>query len=83
MDKFGNDHLSHPVALTTDLHGFILVCENGYCCVSVFDKNGVFIHSFGSGGSAEGQFSTIRGIAMSPNNEVYVADYTNKRVQIF
>ena len=83
VDKFGNDHLSHPVVLTTDLHGFILVCENGYCHVSVFDKNGVFIHHFGSYGSAQGQFSAPRGIAVSPNNEVYVADYSNKRVKIF
>ncbi|XP_065911104.1 tripartite motif-containing protein 2-like [Dysidea avara] len=83
VDQFGNGHLSHPAALTTDMCGLILVGECGNHRVSVFDKDGVFLHSFGSSGSAEVQFSNPRGIAVSPNNEIYVADYSNGRVQIF
>ena len=83
IDKFDNDHLRNPSALTSDLYGFILVGERGNNHVSVFDKDGVFIYSFGSSGSAEGQFSNPYGIAISFNNDVYVADYSNQRVQIF
>jgi len=83
LDKFGDDHLSNPAGVITDLSGFILVSECGNSCVSVFDKDGEFIHKFGSNGSAKGQFSSPFGIAVSPKNDVYVADYGNKRVQIF
>ena len=59
--------LSSPYSLTTDLYGFI-------------DK---FIHYFGSVGSDDGKFNGPRGIALSPNGNIYVTDYYNKRVQIF
>ena len=52
-------------------------------CVSIFDKDGVFIHCFGSHGSSAGQFSYPSGIACSPNGSVYVCDHYNKRIQIF
>ena len=52
--------------------------ENGNQCVSIFDKDEVFIHSF-----AEGQVSTIRGISVSANNDMYVAKYNNRSIQIF
>jgi len=81
--KFGNDHLNQPTALTIDKSGFILVSEDGNHHVSVFNKDGVFIHRFGSCGSAEGQISYPYGVAVSPNNDVYVTDYSNKRIQIF
>ena len=83
VDKFGDGHLSCPVAISTDLHDLVLVSENGKHRVSVFGKDGTFIHKFGSSGSAEGQFSYPRGIAISPYNDVYIADYNNMRIQIF
>ena len=83
MDKFGNGHLSNPGGVITDLSGFILASEHGNNSVSVFDKDGRFIHKFGSYGSATGQFSNPYGIAVSPKNDVYVADFSNNRVQIF
>ncbi|XP_065914826.1 E3 ubiquitin-protein ligase TRIM71-like [Dysidea avara] len=83
VDQFGNGYLSHPAAVTTDLNGFVLVGEEGNQHISVFNKDGVFIYTFGSRGSAVGQFSSPYGIAISPSNEVHVADFSNKRVQIF
>ena len=80
VDKFGKDHLNNPTALTIDMSsGLIFVINHR---VSVFDKDGVFVHRFGSYGSAVGQFFSPYGIAVSPNNDVYVADYGNRRVQI-
>ncbi|XP_065885311.1 tripartite motif-containing protein 2-like [Dysidea avara] len=83
VDKFGNGHLNNPAAVTIDLSGFILVGEDTNNRVSVFDKDGVFIHMFGSSGSAQGQFSNLYGIAVSSKSGAYVADYNNKRVQMF
>ncbi|XP_065920493.1 tripartite motif-containing protein 2-like isoform X2 [Dysidea avara] len=83
VDKFGDGQLKEPAALTIDQYSFILVTDGGNNRVSIFDQDGVFVHSFGSRGSAGGQFSFPRGIAVSPNNDMYVTDYCNKRVQIF
>ena len=51
--------------------------------MSIFNKDGVFVHCFGSKGSSNGQFSSPDGIALSPNGTVYVSDRINKRIQIF
>jgi sugar lactone lactonase YvrE len=47
------------------------------------DKNGDWIASWGSRGDGEGQFNTPHGIAISPKNEVFVADRGNNRIQVF
>eukprot|EP00058_Branchiostoma_floridae_P015430 XP_002600918.1 hypothetical protein BRAFLDRAFT_75794 [Branchiostoma floridae] len=39
--------------------------------------------TFGGAGREEGKFSEISGVAVSANNEVFVADRLNKRVQVF
>ena len=83
IGKFGNSQLTEPYGLATDIHGFVLVTEFGNNCVTVFDQDGAFVYSYGSSGSAHGQFSCPREIAVSPNGSIYVADYSNRRVQIF
>jgi len=83
VGRFNKDQLSRPVGLTTDMHNFVLVSQNGNHRVTVFDKDGVFVCCFGSYGSANGQFFSPRGIAISPSGNIYVADCSNKRVQIF
>ena len=75
--------LIKPAYLTTDKYGFILSTEKINNRVSVFDKDGVFVHCFASKGSAIGQFSYPRGIALSPNGRIYISDHENKRIQIF
>ena len=83
IGKFGNSQLTGPYGLATDIHGFVLVTESGNNCVTVFDQDGAFVYSYGSSGSAHGEFSYPREIAVSPNGSIYVADYSNRRVQIF
>jgi len=75
--------LAKPCGVTTDLYGFIIVNEWDNNRVSIFDKNGTFIHCFGSFGSNDGQFTFPYGIAVSPNGSIYVTDYKNQRIQIF
>ena len=82
VGRFDKTQLCNPIGLTTDMHGFVLVTENNNH-VTVFDQDGACVHQFGSNGSANGQFSNPRGISISPNGNIYVADYSNMRVQIF
>ena len=79
----GRQQLSHPCGIGTDVYGFIFVSEHTKNRVSIFNKEGVFIHSFGSKGSGHGQFSGPQGIAISPAGDIYVCDTGNKRIQIF
>ena len=83
VGRFDKTQLSSPMGLTTDMHGFVLVTENNNHRVTIFDQDGACVHQFGSRGSANGQFSNPHGIAISPIGNIYVADYSNKRVQIF
>ena len=41
------------------------------------------VRTFGSQGSGAGQLSYPCGIAVSPDGQVYVSDYSNGRVQVF
>ena len=83
VGRFDKTQLNCPMGLTTDMHGFVLVTDNDYHHVTVFDQDGACVHQFGSNDSANGQFSYPCGIAISPSGNIYVADYSNNRVQIF
>ena len=77
----GRGQLAYPYGVAVDLYGFILVADTNNR-VSIFDKNGNFVHCFGSLGLAIGQFQ-YPGIAVSANGNVYVSDHNNKRIQVF
>jgi DNA-binding beta-propeller fold protein YncE len=47
------------------------------------DRNGRYVASWGSRGSADGQFNAVHGLAVDRNQHVYVADRSNARVQVF
>jgi len=75
--------LNRPSGLITDTCGFILVTEDYNSRVSVFDKDGGFLHYFGAEGSKDDQLLNPKGIAISPTGAIYVTDYNKKRIQIF
>uniref|UniRef100_A0A1X7TGN0 SMP-30/Gluconolactonase/LRE-like region domain-containing protein n=1 Tax=Amphimedon queenslandica TaxID=400682 RepID=A0A1X7TGN0_AMPQE len=51
--------------------------------VQVLNPDLIFSHSFGSGGSANGQFKSPTDIAIDSQGLVYVADTNNHRIQKF
>ena len=55
----------------------------GTARVAKFDKDGHFVKSWGSRGTENGQFNSLRGIALDAKGNVYVADAGNKRIQVF
>ena len=59
--------------------------SDGYVNSRVGKANarGEWVGSWGSLGSGPGQFDTPHGVAVSPKDEVYVADRGNRRVQVF
>jgi len=51
--------------------------------VKVFDERGAFLFSFGSKGTAKGQFESPLGLTVDSQGRVFVADTGNRRVQVF
>ena len=88
----GPNSFSMPDNLAFDTKGDLYVLDAGNDRVQVFDPSGKFITTWGNKGSGIGQFDlvvhedttyTIGGIALDKNNNVYVADGLNQRVQEF
>jgi DNA-binding beta-propeller fold protein YncE len=48
-----------------------------------FDKDGNFIKVLGSKGSGEGQFIHPHGMVFDSNNNMYITDMGNYRIQVF
>ncbi|MFC0397874.1 peptidyl-alpha-hydroxyglycine alpha-amidating lyase family protein [Paraburkholderia rhizosphaerae] len=51
--------------------------------VAKVDSNGTWLKSWGERGTGPGQFHTPHSIAVDANNHVYVADRSNRRIQVF
>ncbi len=51
--------------------------------VAKVNAKGEWVASWGSLGKGPGQFDTPHGIAVSPKDEIYVADRGNRRIQVF
>src|SRR5262245_9501221 len=71
-DRAGNIYVADGVSTT-----------GGNARVAKFDKDGHFVKSWGFRGSEPGQFSSLHGIALDAQGNVYVADAGNKRIQVF
>jgi DNA-binding beta-propeller fold protein YncE len=73
-----------PTDVTWDRQGDIFISD-GYINsrVAKFDKNGDWVKSFGEPGTQSGQFDIPHSIASDANDNIYVADRGNFRIQVF
>ena len=73
-----------PTDVAWDSQGNIYISD-GYINsrVAKFDRNGDWVMSFGEPGNGPGQFNTPHAIAIDNQDNVYVGDRGNQRVQIF
>jgi DNA-binding beta-propeller fold protein YncE len=79
-----SDVFQRPTDVAWDTAGNIYVADGfGNARIAKFDKAGKFVKSWGSKGSEPGHFSTVHGIAIDAQGNVYVADTGNKRIQVF
>src|SRR5579863_5561372 len=81
---FPGDNFTGPSDVAWDSAGDIFVADGSVPSrVAKFDKNGVFIKTWGGKGSAPGQFSTPHSIVVDAKDNIYVADRDNNRIQVF
>ena len=77
--KFEGTHLTtigginHPCHAGFATTGEVVVCEWNTNCMRVFDKDHKPLRSFGSRGSKESRLEEPLGVAISPENTVFVA----------
>ena len=78
------DLFEGPADVAFDADGNIFVADGtANARVAKFTRDGVFVKSWGSRGSGNDQFSTVRSIAVDASGNVYVADRGNNRIQVF
>ncbi len=75
---------NHPTEMMANPNGDIYVTD-GYrnSRVHRFTRGGRLVKSWGTPGKAEGEFHLPHSIAFDPDGKLYVADRSNKRIQIF
>jgi len=78
----GDGQFSNPegVAVWGDT---VYVCDSSNHRIQKLSTSGNFISKFGVNGSGEGQFSYPRGICIDLEGKMFVADYSNNRIQMF
>ncbi|XP_070550086.1 tripartite motif-containing protein 2-like [Ptychodera flava] len=81
---FGQNELKDPYGIgISPVDGNVYVTDNGGHCVRVYTQHGKYLRSFGSEGKGQGQFNCPWGVVISSTGMVFVADYYNKRIQVF
>jgi len=88
----GDVQFRSPAAVAVAPDGSVYVADSGNCRIQKFTASGAFVTKRGTPGSGDGQlgfvqdqikFSDPSGVAVAPDGSVYVADYSNHRIQKF
>ena len=74
--------LKSPWGASVNERGEIIVTECGRC-ISIFSSSGEKIRTFGSRGSAQGEFKSPRGVTVDGDGNILVVDEYNHRIQKF
>ena len=77
-------HFGMPQDLAFLPDGSLLVADGlRNARIAKFDRDGKFVSSFGTRGNGPGQLSGVHGIATGKDGRIYVADRSNRRIQVF
>src|SRR6185503_4128517 len=78
------ESFQRPTDVAWDATGNIYVADGyGNARIAKYEPGGKYIKSWGSRGTASGQFNIVHGIAIDAQGNVYAADEGNRRVQVF
>eukprot|EP00058_Branchiostoma_floridae_P019638 XP_002605128.1 hypothetical protein BRAFLDRAFT_80937 [Branchiostoma floridae] len=83
MTKFGSIEGELPLSITVDKRGNIFIADKYNDRVLKYDKNGVYISSFGSRGTGAGYLYWPSGVCVDSLGRVIVVDSGNARVEMF
>jgi DNA-binding beta-propeller fold protein YncE len=72
-----------PKGVAADRDGVVYVVDSLFDYVQLFDRQGRFLLTLGRRGTAPGEFWLPSGVFLSNDDELYVADTYNRRVQVF
>lgn len=78
----GSGNFNRPKGIGVDSDGHIYVVEGLHDVVQIFDEEGRFLLAFGESGTGDGEFWLPAGLTIH-DDRIYVADSSNRRVQVF
>jgi hypothetical protein len=81
---FENGRFRQPTDVTWDAAGDIFISD-GYvnARVAKYNKDGDWVKSWGTKGKGQGQFDLLHTIASDAQDNIYVGDRNNRRIQVF
>ena len=80
--QFGVGLLSRPYDVTIN-NEQVYVADAGKHKIYIFTPEGQLVRTIGTKGRWNGQFHWPSAVAISPDGDMYVTDYINRRVQVF
>ncbi|HWP78644.1 MAG TPA: HYR domain-containing protein, partial [Candidatus Nitrosotenuis sp.] len=72
-----------PDGVAVDSSGNIIIADAGNNRVVIVDKEGSVIATFGTTGTANGQFKISKDVAIDSDGDLFVVDSSNHRIQKF